>query len=130
MTNKKEFLVETDILLDHLINKNSSLNSDLEIAMKQGTCFTTVLNSSEMYFAVKSKEEREAVDKLMYTLNVLGLHARYSLNVDEFTGKVTSVRDALICVTAKINKLPILTNMTEKYKKSGIKVLQTKDLRG
>lgn len=45
-----EFLVETDILLEHL-TKNKSSESHLEKAMTRGICFTTVLDGSELFFA-------------------------------------------------------------------------------
>lgn len=125
--NKIEFLVETDILLEHLKHSSNSL-SVLEKAMKKGICFTTVINSSELIYSVNSKSEKEIVLSLLSALKVLGLHARYSLYVDEYIGKVSSVRDAIICTVAKLNKLPILTDDTKKFENSGIKILTSKDL--
>lgn len=125
--NKIEFLVETDILLEHLKHSSNSLSA-LEKAMKKGICFTTVINSSELIYSVNSKSEKEIVLSLLSALKVLGLHARYSLYVDEYIGKASSVRDAIICTVAKLNKLPILTYDTEKFENSGIKILTSKDL--
>lgn len=125
--NKIEFLVETDILLEHLKHSSNSL-SVLEKAMKKGICFTTVINSSELIYSVNSKSEKEIVLSLLSALKVLGLHARYSLYVDEYIGKGSSVRDAIICTVAKLNKLPILTDDTQKFENSGIKILTSKDL--
>lgn len=125
--NKIEFLVETDILLEHLKHSSNSL-SVLEKAMKKGICFTTVINSSELIYSVNSKSEKEIVLSLLSALKVLGLHARYSLYVDEYIAKVSSVRDAIICTVAKLNKLPILTDDTKKFENSGIKILTSKDL--
>ncbi|GBD90427.1 PIN domain protein [bacterium BMS3Abin04] len=125
--NKIEYLVETDILLDHLKNHSNSL-SVLEKAMSSGICFTTVINSSELIYSVNSKNEKDILLSLLNALKVLGLHSRYSLYVDEYIGKVLSVRDAIICTVAKLNKLLILTDDTKKFENSGIKVLTSKDL--
>lgn len=125
--NKVEYLVETDILLEHLKNSSNS-KSVLERAMNSGICFTTVINSSELIYSVNSEDEKEILLLLLSALKVLGLHSRYSLYVDEFIGKVLTVRDALICTVAKLNKLPILTDDTTKFENSGIKVLTSKDL--
>ncbi len=128
--NKKpEFLVETDILLDHLTFSGKGL-SKLEIAMMNGLCFTTVLNASELLYAAKNEEERQVVISMLSAVKVLGLHSRYSLSVYEFSNKVKSLRDAIFCVVAKLNKLPILTDDNEKFVNSGIKIINIKDLRG
>ena len=128
MADKIEFLVETDILIDHLIQDDLSKLSDLELAMMKGICFTTVINSSEMYFYSSTGKEKHAVDGVMMAVKVLGLHPRYSLNISEFFNKVASTRDAMICSLAKINKLPILTAQISKYKDSGIKIISPKEL--
>lgn len=130
MKDKIHFLIETDILIEHLLHKNERTNSYLELAMTSGICFTTVLNSAELYFAAHDDNERKSVDTLLKALKILGLNSRYSLNISEFFNKVATTRDALICSVAKNNKLVILTNDIKKYKKSGIEVIQPKNLRG
>lgn len=127
LNSKKEFLVDTDILVDHLVN-GSDKKSPLECAMESGICYTTVVNSSEVYFAVETDEEKLAVDLLMRAVKVLGLHSRYSLSVHNFSKKVNSVRDAIICATAKINKLPILTFNKHRYSAAGLVILEPKDI--
>ena len=126
----KDFLIETDILLEHLTKDNDGSLSELELAMRKGICFTTVINSSEVYFAVENKLEKEAADSLLRAVKVLGLNSRYSLFVNQFRKKVDSVRDAVICTVAKTNKLVILTNKKEKYLNSGLEVIIPKELRG
>ncbi len=129
MSSTQEYLIDTDILIDYLMSKEN-LPADLEIAMSKGVCFTTVLNSSELYFFAEKKNEKEAVDSLMKSLKILGINSRYSLNVSEFFNKVASVRDAILCAVAKINKLTILTNQVNRYKKTGLKIISSKELRG
>lgn len=134
--NLKHYLIETDVLLEHLFHQDKNTDSELEIVMTSGICFTTVINAAELYFAVSNNQEKEAVDALLKALKILGLNARYSLNISEFFNKVATTRDALICSVAKINKLVILTNNIDKYQKlltsqkTGIEVLLPKKLRG
>ncbi|MCX7797994.1 MAG: PIN domain-containing protein [Melioribacter sp.] len=128
MKEKEHFLIETDILIEHLVHNENDF-SDLEVAMINGICFTTVINAAELYFNA-TDEERYAVDNLFKALKVLGLNSRYSLNISEFFNKVATVRDALICTVAKINKLTILTNDINKYKHSGLVIIHPKNLRG
>lgn len=130
MSDKKEFLVETDLLVEHLTFKKGSLKSGLETAMETGICFTTVINASELFFAAENDVEKKSINKILTALKVLGIHSRYSLAVIEFAGKVSNVRDAIFCTTAKINKIPILTNDPDKYKLTGLKILHPNDLRG
>ena len=130
MPNKIEFLIENDILLDHLTQKDISVLSTLEIAMTTGICFTSVINASELYFYSSTQQEKESVDTVLYALKVLGIHQRYSLNISKFFNKVATTRDAIICSVALNNKLPILTDETERYKRSGIKIITSKELRG
>ncbi len=129
MNKDKEFLIETDILLEHLM-WNKKGQSTLETIMQKGVCYTTVFNASEIYFNVHNEEERKAVDGLFMALKVLGLNGRYGLFVDEYSKKVNTVRDALMCVASKLNRLSIVTFQKEKYSKSGIIVINPKDLGG
>ena len=130
MTDKTEFLIETDILADHLSSDNNSEDTVLETAMQRGTCFTTVLNASELYFAASTEEENIAVDKLLKALKILGLNSRYSLSIFGLNRTLKNIRDSLIYVTAKINKLPIITADIKKYGKTDIKIIHPKELRG
>lgn len=130
MKAQAEFLIETDIIVEHLIQHDLSSPSVLELAMTLGMCFTSVITASELYFNCKDENQKEVVDSVLYAINVLGIHQRYSLNITEFFNKVASVRDALVCTLAKNNKLPILTNDIERFRNSGIKIISPKELRG
>ena len=130
MKSKIEFLVETDVIIDHLSQEDSSAVSDLEYAMCTGNCFTSVITSSELYFIYNSEEEKPIIDSVIYALKVLGIHPRYSLNISEFFNKVATTRDAIICSLAKNNRLPILTSDVSRYKNSGIQIVSPNQLRG
>ena len=123
-----EYLIDTDIIIEHLAHTDAQTESVLEKLMTHGVCFTTVVNASELYFAASSEEEKRVIDAVMKALKVLGINSRYSLNISEFFNKVATTRDALICTAAKINKLPLVTNNMDKYKESGITIINPKEL--
>ncbi len=130
MNDNKHYLIDTDILIEHVLHKEKNTNSDLEIAMIEGICFTTVLNAAELYFSVQNNDEKETIDNLLKALKVLGLNSRYSLNISKFFNKVATVRDALICSVAEFNNLIIITNEINRYDKTDLKIIQPKKLRG
>lgn len=123
-----EYLIDTDVIIEHLTHSDLQTKSVLEKLMTQGVCFTTVVNASELYFAALSVEEKRMIDSVLSALKVLGINSRYSLNISEFFNKVATTRDALICTTAKINKLPLVTNNIDRYKESGITIINPKEL--
>ncbi len=122
MKHKIEYLVDTGILLEHLCFADVKL-SVLEKAMHTGVCYTTVSNSSGLFFAAENEFEKMKVKDMLSALKVLGVHSRYSLTVGEFAGKVTMVSDALFCVSAKLNRLTILTLDKNKYIATGLSVI-------
>lgn len=129
MTQEKiQFLVDTDILVDHLINDDIKNTSHLEIAMTKGICFSTVINASEILFAASTENERAKIEELLRSLKILGLNSRYSLKISKFFNKVASTRDAIMCTVAEFNRLPILTLNVGRYKESGIKIISPLEL--
>jgi len=120
-----KYLLETDVLVDYLV---SNENNYLIKLMSSGICFTTVLNASEVLAACKDDNERSSVRSVLDSLKVLGLHSRYALSVPEFSDKVMSIRDALFAVVSSINKLPIVTLDTEKYKKTKLKIIHPQEV--
>ncbi|QQS34954.1 MAG: PIN domain-containing protein [Ignavibacteriales bacterium] len=116
MVKAQEFLIETDILIEHLTHKTKATESTLEKFMQKGICYTSVINASELLFSVNNIEDRDSVIQLLNSLKVLGLNSRYSLSVPGLNKKVRTNRDALVYVLAKINKLKIVTLDNKKYK--------------
>jgi predicted nucleic acid-binding protein len=129
MQIKYKYLLETDILSDHLVNGKNE-NSILIDLMQKGICYTTVLNASELLFFTNSDKEVEYVKKILNAVKVLGLHSRYSLSIYNYSRKVDSIRDALFSVVADINKLPIVTFDNIRYINTGLKIFHPQDLRG
>ena len=126
---KNEFLSETDIIIEHLTMTQSEELSVLELAMIKGVLYTTVLNAAEIKLLAADSDNEKYVDNVLSALHILGLHYRYSAYVNEFYPVMKNVRDSLFCVTAKINKLPILTNNPDKFINTGLQILTTEDLR-
>ena len=124
-----EYLIDTDILISHLTHEKIGDRSELEIALCEGICFSSVINISELYLNVVNPEEKKKIDSVSKVVKVLGLHSRYSLSVDNFNGKVESLRDALFCVVASTNKLTILTQNPGRYSKTGLIIKTINDLR-
>jgi len=120
-----KYLLETDVLVDYLV---SNENNYLIKLMTTGICFTTVLNVSEMLAACKDEIEKSSVRNVLDSLKVLGLHSRYALSVPEFSEKVMTLRDALFAVVSSINKLPIVTLDSEKYKKTNLKIIHPQEI--
>jgi predicted nucleic acid-binding protein len=123
LIDKSQFLIDTDLLLEHLTHQNLTAPSILEKAMTKGICFTTVINASELFFAASDDVQRESIQDLLSAIKVLGLNSRYSLKISKFFNKVATTRDALLCTVAEFNRLPILTNDTARYSSSGIKII-------
>ena len=115
-----KYLLETDILIDYLTFNNIGSEPFLLNLMQKGICFTSVLNASELFMAAKTDFEKEKVRDLLNAINVLGLHARYSLAVSDCKNNFNNISDVLFYVLAEQNKLTIVSLNPAKY--SGLKV--------
>src|SRR5690606_15651766 len=102
-----KFLIDTDVLADHLIT-DIKTESYLIKLMRTGICFTSVLNAAELYRLTDSPLELQNVNDLLYGIKVLGLHARYSLSVPKYNKRFENVRDLLFYILAQSNKLAIV----------------------
>ncbi len=122
----KHYLVDTDILYDHLTHNQKNKRSFLTTLMTKGECFTTVLNASELYFSAKSDEEKLAIKKLLYALKVLGLNSRYALEIPKYADKFKNYRECLFYIAAEKNNLVIATNSLSKYNFGKVKVIDKK----
>jgi len=114
--------------MEHLTFNSPNKDSYLELLMQNGICFSTVLNASELLFAADSHVEQELVINLLSSLKIIGLHSRYSLLVPKYKSKVKNISEALICVVADYNKLPIVTLKKNKYIRSGLRIYHPTEL--
>ncbi len=120
-----KFLLETDVLVDHL---TSEKNNYLLNLMQKGICFTTVLNASELLSVCNNENELKEVRSVLDSLKVLGLHSRYALSVPEFSGKTKNIRDSLFAVVSLINKLPVVTLDRERYSKTNLNIIHPQEV--
>lgn len=120
-----KFLLETDVLIDHL---TSEKNNYLLNLMQKGICFTTVLNASELIAACKNENELKEVRSVLDSLKVLGLHSRYALSIPEFSGKTKNIRDALFAVVSLINKLAVVTFNRDRYSRTNLKIINPQEV--
>lgn len=123
-----EYLIDTDIIQEHLTNKSYKEESYLELLMQNGLCFSTVLNASQLLYNAQSKSARQAIIDVLSAMKILGIHSRYSLLVPKYSDLVNNVFDALFCVFADYNKLPIATFKKSKYAKTGLAVYHPSEL--
>lgn len=113
---------------DHLTQSSSQKYSYLEKLLIKGICFTTVLNASELLLEVSSEAEERIVIDVLSGLKILGLHPRYSLRIPKYSSSIKNLRDALFCVVADYNKLPIITLSKTKYSKSKLNIYHPREV--
>lgn len=108
----KQFLIETDVLREYLVSRNSLLRS----ALSEGVCYTTMYNALEIFRLAKSEAEREVVKNMLSVVRVLGFNYRYAeqfasiiIDIEEKSKTDITERETLIIGMAKTSKLVILT---------------------
>lgn len=117
---KIEYLIDTDVLFEHLTKNPISGESSLIRLMKNGICFTTVLNAAEVMMKNKNYDQEIVIKSLLSALKVLGIHSRYCLGINQLAAGNNGLRDSLFVVTAEINKLDIITFDVNRYKSGKI----------
>lgn len=115
-----KFLIDTDVLVNYLVLKETAKTTSLIDLMQKGICFTSVLNASELFMIAKSDYQKEKVRDLLNALKVLGLHSRYSLSIPNCMNRFNNIRDALFYILAEQNRLIIVSLNPDHY--SGLKV--------
>lgn len=74
LRSKNEFFIDTDVIAMHLEGK-----SDLLInATSSFTCYTSVINSSEIFSISSNEDYLLKCKKAFFGLNILGIPYRYS----------------------------------------------------
>jgi hypothetical protein len=124
---QNEYLLDTDIIEHHLIQK-SDTQSYLEGLLLKGLCFSTVLNASELLHEAKSDLEVRIIIDVLSGIKILGLHSRYSLLVAKYSHLGLDMNRALFCVVADYNKLPIITLTKSHYVKSKLTIYHPEEV--
>ena len=121
----EEYLIDTDVIESHLLDGK---NSYLELLLQKGICFTTVLNASDLLYRVNGSNEATIITDVLSSLKILGIHSRYSLLVPKYSKQIKNFNEALFCVVADYNKLPIVTLKKSRYIKSGLLIYHPKEI--
>ncbi len=130
MNKEIHYLVETDILAEHLTHQDFQTLSWLEQLMTRGLCFTTVINASELFCQAENNREDEIIKDMLSALKVLGIHSRYSLSIPKYRDKFKNVRDAMLSVIASLNKLTIVSLNPLKYINAGLSAVHPQETGG
>jgi hypothetical protein len=108
----KQFLIETDVLREYLVSRNSLLRS----ALSEGVCYTTMYNALEIFRLAKNEAEREVIKSMLSIVRVLGFNYRYAeqfaliiKEIEDQSSTDITERETLIIGMAKTSKLTILT---------------------
>jgi len=129
LSNKvNEYLIDSDVIEEHLIHDSVGNDSYIENLLQKGICFSTVINASELLYKAVSTVEQKIILDVLSVLKILGLHSRYSLLVPKYSFSVKNTAEALFCVVADYNKLPIVTLSKTKYRKSGLTIYHPKEI--
>ena len=122
--NDQKIVVDTDVLLEHLIHGDGA--SFLRSTMNVFFCYTTVFNAIEAFSMARSEEEIQAVDDAMSAMKVLGLSAKSAKAVGKIFSNIGQKKKkdlpVLIAGVCRESKLPIVTMNPKRF--SGVKQLQ------
>ncbi|GBD87175.1 hypothetical protein BMS3Abin03_01102 [bacterium BMS3Abin03] len=131
--NKKlpqKYLVETDVPVNYLTETGDTIEPGLIMHLQNSIAFTMVMNASELFYAAKNEFQLDTVKKNLTSLKIFVLNPGYSLSIFKYSSLVNSVRDALFCIVADFNKLPVAIYNVEKYKSVELNSIHPKELRG
>ena len=115
----KKIVVDSSIIVEHLVTTKKE--SILRKLSAKYFCYTTVFCAIELFAAAQSLKEKEAVQKALNALKVLGINPKSAKNIAlsiSSTIKDFAALTAGICIESK---LPIITLNPKRY--SGVKGL-------
>jgi predicted nucleic acid-binding protein len=112
-----KIIVHTDIFIDYLLHDRDS-DSALRKAMGKYFCYTTVFNAIELFSLASGAKEREAVERALSAMKILGLNAKHSrqYGMRLANAKKLPRMNGLIACMAIDSKLPILTGLPDEFK--------------
>ena len=112
----KKVIVDTDVLIAHVLHEGSAA-SDLRRLMGAYFCYTTVFNAIEAFSICRTDEEREAVERSMHAMKILGLNAKSGKNLGELFSGLRD-RDGLQVLAAGVcleSRLPLVSGRKKSY---------------
>jgi predicted nucleic acid-binding protein len=120
-----KIIVHTDIFIDYLLHGRNS-DSVLRKVMGKYFCYTTVFNAIELFSIASNMKERNAVERSLSGIKILGLNAKHAKQYGAWLmrGKKLPRMNGLIACMAVDSKLPVLTGKPDEFKKmKGLKLL-------
>lgn len=106
-----EILIDTDVMVDFISTGN---NDNLLNLLSNYSCFTSVINASELFKAVNDEQEKKIIINFLKAFKVLGINSRLSIELSLFN-KDISLRDAIIIAISEKYSLAIVTLDKNKY---------------
>jgi predicted nucleic acid-binding protein len=125
-----KIIVHTDIVIDYLTHDGDT-DSILRRAMGRYFCYTTVFNAIELFSLAANAKERDAVERSLSAMKILGLNAKRAKQYGDwcFRGKTLPRMNFLIACMAIDSKLPILTGLHKEFKgMKGLTLLHPKSM--
>ncbi|MEW5800377.1 MAG: hypothetical protein AB1728_15370 [Bacteroidota bacterium] len=111
--NFKKIVVDSDIILDH-VTTNGSV-SMLRRLMNRYFCYTTVFNAIELFAAVRTSKERQAIEDALSAMKVLGVNAKSAKSISQAYSMARDRISGLIAGVCIESKLPIVTQNPKRY---------------
>ena len=123
-------VVDTDLLLEHVLRPASGGPSRLRRLMSQAFCYTTVFNAVEAFGLCRTKQERRAVEETMSAMKILGLNAKTGKAIGAMTARRGRPADVPVLVAGlcRESRLPLVTGRPDRYR--GMKGLEVIRVRG
>jgi len=120
----KKLVVDTDMLIGHITWTGGGEGSELRRLMGKYFCYTTVFNAIEAFSLCRTEQEREAVQRSMQAMKILGLNAKSGKNLGELFSSAEGKRDLhlLAAGVCTESRLPMVTSRPAAY--NGIAGLQ------
>ncbi len=116
----RKIVVDSDIIIDHLTTTEPV--SVLRCLMKEYFCYTTVFNAAELFAAVRTKKESQAVEDAMHAMKILGLNGKSAKNIAGTLRTARGAMNGLIAGVCIESRLPIVTMFPKRF--TGIKKLE------
>ncbi len=110
-------IVDTDILLDHVMHADAGAPSGLRSLMGRSFCYTTVFNAIEAFGLCRTDAQRDAVERSMRAMKILGLNAKSGKSIGDLFGAAPrggSLR-LLIAGICTESRLPLVTGRKAAY---------------
>jgi len=121
--NNQKYLIDTDILIDHLRGKTNI--SSIVGNFTDNICYVSVISVAEIYSFLFT-QEYQAVDELLKIMTVINIDALMAKTAGQYRmiyykSHNLTIPDALIAATAKINGAALITRNIRHFPMDDIK---------